>query len=95
VGEEALLPEEELQPLKKDYYYLFQIIGCSLVTKSGEKIGKVEDVLSVNNNDLLVVSKESREIFVPFTKGICIQVNLGKKEIVIDPPEGLLDLNEI
>lgn len=94
-GEEVLLPEEEIQPLKKDHYYFFQIIGCSVVTKSGERIGKVKDFLSIKNNDLLVVSKGSREIFVPFTKDICIQVNLDKREIVIDPPEGLLDLNEI
>lgn len=95
MGEEVLLPKKELQPLKKDYYYLFQIIGCSVVNKSGERIGKVEDILSIKNNDLLVVSKGSREFFVPFTKGICVRVNLGKKEIVINPPEGLLDLNEI
>lgn len=94
-GQEILLPEEELEPLEKDHYYHFQIIGCSVSTKSGEKIGKVADFISIPNNDLLVVSKGKREIYIPFMKDICVQVRLDKKEIIIDPPEGLLELNEI
>ena len=95
VGLEVLLPEEKLQPLEKDSYYLFQLKGCSVVSKSRERIGDVRDLLFVKNNDLLVVEKEGKEILIPFTAAICLEINLKKKEIVIDPPEGLLELDEI
>ena len=95
VGQEILLPEEELDPLDENHYYLFQIVGCSVLSKSRQRIGKVIDFVSVPDNDLLVVSKGKREIYIPFTKGICVQVNVDKREIIIDPPEGLLELNEI
>ncbi len=95
VGQEILLPEEELDPLDEDHYYLFQIIGCSVFSKNGQRIGKVTDLISIPDNDLLVVSKGKRELYIPFSKGICVQVNMDKKEVIIDPPEGLLELNEI
>jgi len=95
VGQEILLPEEDLQTLEKDNYYLFQIIGCSVVTKTGERIGSVKDLLCIEDNDLLVVAKGKREILIPFVQSICLEVNLKRKEILIDPPEGLSELNEI
>jgi 16S rRNA processing protein RimM len=94
-GQDILVPEFALQPLGKEHYYLFQLSGCAVVTKDGEEIGLVKDILFVNENDLIVVEKGEREIFIPFSESICIGVDLAKKEIVIDPPEGLLDLNEI
>jgi len=95
VGKEILIPEDELQPLEEGSYYHFQIIGCSVVSKSGEEIGLVEDLWRIPGNDLLVVRCGKRDILIPFTQTICIRVDLNKREIIIDPPEGLLDLNEI
>jgi 16S rRNA processing protein RimM len=90
-----MLPEEDLSRLKEDQYYLFQIAGCSVVTEHGDRIGVVGDVLFIKDNDLLVIQRGKKEILVPFTNAICIAINLEAREIVIKPPEGLLDLNEI
>lgn len=51
--------------------------------------------MNIPENDLLVVEHEGREILIPFTSEICVHVDLDKREIVIDPPEGLLELDEI
>ncbi len=95
VGQEILLPEDELQTLEEDSYYFFQVVGCSVVTKGGEKIGIVRDLWSIPENDLLVVKKGKKEILIPFSRSICLEVNLERKEILVDLPEGLSDLNEI
>lgn len=58
-------------------------------------MGKVTDMLAIPENDLLVVEKEGKEVLVPFTSEICIRVDAEKKRIVIDPPPGLLELDEI
>jgi 16S rRNA processing protein RimM len=94
-GQEILVHEEILHPLEKGKYYLFQLSGCSVVTKGGDSVGSVKDILFIEGNDLLVVEKGGREVFVPFTESICIGIDLKGKKIVIDPPDGLLDLNEI
>jgi 16S rRNA processing protein RimM len=95
VGFECLLPEDELSQLEEDKYYLFEVVGSTVFTESGQRVGVVRDVLFIKSNDLLVIERETKEILIPFTISICASVNLEKREIVIKPPKGLLDLNEI
>jgi 16S rRNA processing protein RimM len=95
VGEIIFLREKDLLPLEKDEYYYFHITGCSVILTNGVKIGEVENLINVRDNELLVVRGRGSEIYIPFTADICREVNLNRKEIVIDPPKGLLDLNEI
>ena len=95
MGQEILVPEEFLSPLEKDNYYLFQLIGSSVITIKKEKVGTVKDILFVENNELLVVEKGNKEILIPFTKSICLEIDLTNKEILVNPPDGLLELNEI
>jgi 16S rRNA processing protein RimM len=95
VGLEFLLPEEELLSLEENNYYSFQIIGCSVITQGGEEVGSVTDVVWIKDNNLLVVRKGENEILIPFTHSVCVEIDLNRKRIRIDPPEGLLELNEI
>jgi 16S rRNA processing protein RimM len=90
-----MLPEEDLFHLEEDKYYLFQLVGSSVFTESSEKVGVVRDVLFIKDNDLLVIERGGKEILIPFTAAICTLINLEKQKIVLKPPEGLLDLNEI
>jgi len=90
-----MLREETLSRLEEDKYYLFQIVGSTVFSESSQKVGIVSDVLFIKDNDLLVIQREGKEILIPFTAAICASVNIEKREIVIRPPEGLLDLNEI
>ncbi|NIM91020.1 MAG: 16S rRNA processing protein RimM [Candidatus Aminicenantes bacterium] len=95
VGQEILVPEEFLRPLEENNYYLFQLIGSSVINTKKERVGMVKDILFVENNELLVVQKGKKEILIPFTKSICLEIDVDNKEILVNPPEGLLDLNEI
>ena len=45
--------------------------------------------------NVLVVARGDDEIFVPFAEPICLRVDPADRVIVIDPPDGLLELNEI
>jgi 16S rRNA processing protein RimM len=94
-GWEVFVPEESLRRSEEDWYYLFELKGCSVLNQEGELIGKVVEVLSVPANDVLVVDAEGKEILIPFHESICKEIDLAKKEICIDPPAGLLDINEI
>jgi 16S rRNA processing protein RimM len=52
--------------------------------------------MPVAENDLLVVhGREGRELLIPLTQTICLDIDVDKRTIIIDPPEGLLDLDEI
>ena len=94
-GLDVLVPEEALKERAKDEFFLFQLIGCSVIDGHGKIAGRVKDVLSAGWGELLVVEREGREILIPFHESICTEVDVPGKRIRIDPPDGLLDLNEI
>ena len=95
-GAEVYVPEEDLKPLADGTFYYYQLLGCRVVTVTGLDVGPVADILSAGGNDLLVIRPEGKgEILVPCNREICREIDLRTKVIVIDPPDGLLDLNEI
>ena len=58
----------------------------------GAVVGTVAAVESHPMQDLLVVTVgEAHEVRVPFERALVPVVDLDKGELVIDPPEGLLD----
>ena len=94
-GLDVFVTEDMLRPAEEGYYYLFQLIGCQVLTMEGEKIGPVVDVFSAGKADSLVVERKGKEVLIPFHESICTGVDVARREIWIHPPNGLLDLNEI
>jgi 16S rRNA processing protein RimM len=94
-GRDIFIPEELVKPLTGGQYYVFQLKGCAVLTRQGEKIGTVADVQSTGSSVLLVVDSEGKEVLIPFHAEICTEVDLAKREIRVELPEGLLELNEI
>jgi 16S rRNA processing protein RimM len=93
VGYEFGLPEAERVELSQDEFYDWELEGCAVENMVGEAIGKVREVMRTGGVELLVVeNEERREVFVPMTASIVIEIAISSKRIVIDPPEGLLDL---
>jgi 16S rRNA processing protein RimM len=95
VGLDVHLPEGSLRERGEDEFYLFQLIGCWVSGRDGRRIGRVRDILSIGAGALLLVESEGKEIFIPFHRSICTKVDVKAKEIRLDPPDGLLDVNEI
>ncbi len=94
-GRDVFVPEASLRKPAEGEFYLFQLIGCRVSGPDGRTIGRVEDVFSAGESELLRVDSEGREILIPFHGSICVEVNVRAKEIRIDPPDGLLEVNEI
>lgn len=92
---DVYVPEESLKKPNRGEFFLFELVGCAVLDRQGSTAGRVTDVLSAGGAELLVLDREGKEILVPFHESICVEVDVAGKKIVIDPPEGLLDLNEI
>jgi 16S rRNA processing protein RimM len=93
VGYEFGLPEAERVELPEDEFYDWELEGCSVESNLGLSLGKVREVLRTGGVELLVVeNEERREVFIPMAASIVIEIDIAHKKIVIDPPEGLLDL---
>jgi 16S rRNA processing protein RimM len=94
-GQEIKLPEEDIPDREEDQYYLYQLTGCRVFDSKGEKIGVVREIQIIAGNELLVLETGHADILIPFAAEICREIDLKQRKIIIDPPEGLLDLNEI
>jgi 16S rRNA processing protein RimM len=93
-GLELRIPEETLRPLEAGTYYHHQLVGCVVETGIGERIGEVARVEGGSAGSLLVVNGARGEILVPLATEICVAIDVGSRRIRIEPPEGLLELNE-
>ena len=78
--------------LPEDTFYEFDLVDCEVVTTKGEPVGRVAGVRNYGAAPLLVVIDGGRERLIPLASRICQEVDIARKRIVIDPPEGLLEL---
>ena len=95
VGSEVLIAEKELPPTEEDYYYVFQLMGLRVFSLEGDYLGEVSDIICTGGTDVLVVRKEKGECLIPMAKEYLKEIDLKNKKMVIDPLEGLLEINEV
>jgi 16S rRNA processing protein RimM len=75
-----------------DDYYDHQLVGLTARLTDGTALGEVVAV-SHEGGDLLVVERpDAGELLVPFVRAIVPTVDLAAGSLVVDPPEGLLEL---
>ena len=79
----------------EDAWYERDLVGLKAVTVGGEEIGEVTALESRPAQDLLVLRlTDGREARVPFVTAIVPEVDIAGGRVVLDPPPGLLDLDE-
>lgn len=91
-----LLAEVDLtEELGEDEFHIQQLFGLRAQTLAGQSLGKIKDVINLPSQDLLViVTDEGKELMVPFVLQVVPEVNLAGGFVTINPPAGLLELNE-
>jgi 16S rRNA processing protein RimM len=92
-GLELRVPEETLQPLQAGSYYHHQLVGCFVEDVNGQAIGEVERVEGGAGSSRLAINGRRGEILIPLAAEICVEIDVERRRIRIDPPEGLIDLN--
>lgn len=91
-GSEFAVPESERVALDEDQYYDWELEGCA-VRVGNETIGTVQSIIKTGGTEILkIVDESGRERLVPLADSIVVEINTAEKLIVVDPPDGLLDL---
>jgi 16S rRNA processing protein RimM len=90
---ELLVDVADLPALEDpDSYYDHQLVGLTARLVDGSELGEVVAVRH-EGADLLVVRRaEGGEVLVPFVSAIVPTVDLAEGFVVVDPPDGLLEL---
>ncbi len=82
---DLILNEEEIT--------LHQLVGYTLFDKSVGKIGKIEQVDDFSGNMIFQVKFKGEEVLVPFNEDFLIRFDEEKKEIELQCPEGIFDID--
>ena len=94
IGYEFCIPEADRVPLNENEYYDFELEGCCVRDIGGRDIGRVQRVLKTGATEILEIAGESgAKVLVPLAQSIVTEIDIAAKQIVIDPPEGLLELS--
>jgi 16S rRNA processing protein RimM len=86
VDREAALPAEP------GTFYPWQLEGARVETSDGRLVGTFVRVEPGAAQDLWVIRQGEREVLVPAVAEIVRDVSVAERRVVIDPPEGLLEL---
>ncbi len=86
-------PEE--RPDDPEEYYDHQLIGLDVVLLDGTPVGELTEVIHLPYQDLLNVRKpDGTDALVPFVTRIVPVIDLENQRAVIDPPVGLIDMEQ-
>ena len=91
-GRYLVLPFDEVAPAGEGEFFYHELLGMSVETTDGERLGTVREVYPMDPADILEVSDGTRERLIPFTRRIVRETDRASRRIVIAPPPGLLEL---
>jgi 16S rRNA processing protein RimM len=85
-----------LPPLDdEDEYYDSQLVGLVVEQRDGTVLGSVVDVLHLPHGDVLAVDRDAgSELLVPFVRAMVPTVDVAGGRVVVELPEGLLELSD-
>lgn len=91
-GRYLLRPREEVAEREADELFYHELIGATVETVEGEELGKVSEVYELRPADLLEVRGRKGSVLVPYTREAVVSADPETRRIVVDLPEGLLDI---
>jgi 16S rRNA processing protein RimM len=95
-GAEVRIPASARPEAAPGEYYQTDLIGCEVSdARSGRRIGRVKGWREYGGPPLVEVEDEQgRPVLVPFARAIFVEIDLDRRRILVDLPEGLTDLDQ-
>jgi len=74
------------EPEEEDTFYCADLVGLDVYTPGGARWGAVTAVDNYGAGDILVITAETGETLLPFTRETVTEVDLSAGRLVADPP---------
>jgi 16S rRNA processing protein RimM len=92
VGATLCVAEDSLPSLEPGQYYHYQAIGLKVFDTQGHWLGTVTGTWSAGGGQIYVVAGSGKEYLIPAVKEIVEKIDFDAGNMIINPPDGLLDL---
>ena len=91
-----LVKTDKLPKLKKEEFHLLELINLEVKTSKNNEFKIIGKVINLENekNNLLVIEifKNQKTVLIPFVEEIVPLIDIKNNFIIINPPNGLLEL---
>lgn len=90
-GQFVMVDIDNAVPLDDDEIYLFELIGLTVKTDTGQELGTIKDVIETGANDVYVVtSRQYGEVLIPAHDETLIEIDTESAIVTVKLPDGLL-----
>ena len=90
-GKSLFVDREHAVRLRKDEYFIADMIGMRVTTDKGEDFGTLKEVIETGANDVYIIdTKEHGEVLVPAIKQCILDVDIEQGMMRIHLLEGLV-----
>lgn len=87
-----LVDRQNAVKLRKDEYFIADLIGLKVMTDENSQLGVLKDVLQTGANDVYIVETEDgKEVLLPAIKECVLNVDVEAGEVLVHVMPGLLD----
>lgn len=91
-GSSLYVTRDQAVKLKKDEYFIADLIGLKVIAEEEKLEGILKDVMETGANDVYVIElSDGRELLLPAIKECVLSVDIEKGEMQIHLLDGLLD----
>ena len=91
-----LVKADKLPKLQKEEFHLLELVNLEVKTFEDNELKKIGKVINLENekNNLLVIElfQNQKKVLVPFVKEIVPIIDIKNNFLIINPPNGLLEL---
>jgi len=91
-----LVKTDKLPKLKKEEFHLLELINLDVKTLENDELKTIGKIINLENekNNLLVIEllKNQKKVLIPFVQEIVPLVDIKNNFLIINPPNGLLEL---
>lgn len=86
------LPLEMLPKLEGNKFYFHEVIGFTITDKNFGNVGTLKAINDSTAQALFEIDRNGTEILIPMNDEFILEVNRTNKTIIVETPEGLIDL---
>ena len=89
---EVYIKKENIQVTEHEKFNLIEILNFKVIDKNHKDVGFINDIINQKFQSLIVIQNQERKKLIPFVKDYIIKMDKKNKILILDLPEGLLNL---
>tara|TARA_Y100001970_G_C14239149_1_gene863785 strand:- start:3360 stop:3866 length:507 start_codon:yes stop_codon:yes gene_type:complete len=91
-GHNIYVKKNSFPKIKKNQYYIHDLIDCNVININNKKIGKIKNIENYGAGNLINILKTNGEDFyIPMNEDNIYKINLKEKLIIINPIKGIIN----